>query len=72
MYLHFWLMMYFLFCFGLFMIRGDTLICICFLFHIALIYIYELFMICLYFVLCEIKKLFLFYLFLPHMRLCVC
>ena len=28
--------------------------------------------ICLYFVLCEIKKLFMFYLYFPHMRLCVC
>ena len=34
MYLHFWLMMYFFFI-GLSMIGGDTLICICFLFHIA-------------------------------------
>ena len=34
---------------------------ICFLFHFLLIYIYELFIgICLYFVLCEIKNLFLF------------
>ena len=64
----------FLFLFGLSMIRGYTLICICFLFHIALlIYIYEVIhVICLYFVLCEIKKLFFFYLYFPHMCLCVC
>ena len=28
--------------------------------------------ICLYFVLCEIKKLFMLYLYFPHMRLYVC
>ena len=41
--------------------------------HCLLIYIYEvIYDICLYFVLCEIKKLFMFYLYFPHMRLCVC
>ena len=64
MYLHFWLMMYSLFCFGIIHDRGRYIDCICFLFlvsHCLLIYIYELFMIyCLYFVLCEIKKLLCF------------
>ena len=35
MYLHFLAHDVFLFLIGLFMIGGDTLICICFLFHIA-------------------------------------
>ena len=35
--------------------------------HCLLIYIYEVIhVICLYFVLCEIKKLFKFYLYFPH------
>ena len=38
--------------------------------HCLLIYIYEIIHdICFYFVLCEIKKLFLFYLYFPHMRM---
>ena len=38
--------------------------------HCLLIYIYEVVHdTCLYFVLCEIKKLFMFYLYFPHMRL---
>ena len=41
--------------------------------HYLLIYIYEVIHdICLYFVLCEIKKLFMFYLYFPHMHLCIC
>ena len=41
--------------------------------HCLLIYIYEVIHdICLYFVLCEIKKFFLFYLYFQHMRLCIC
>ena len=41
--------------------------------HYLLIYIYEVIHnIYLYFVLCEIKKLILFYLYFPYMRLCVC
>ena len=61
MYLHFWLMMYFLFLFGLSMIGGDTMMYL-FMFLVSyclLIYIYEVIHdICLYFVVCEIKKLF--------------
>ena len=68
MYLFFLAHDVFLFLFGLSMIRGYTLICICFLFHIALlIYIYEVIhVICLYFVLCEIKKLFFFFTCIFH------
>ena len=41
--------------------------------HCLLSYIYKVVRdICLYFVLCEIKKLFMFYLYFPRMRLCVC
>ena len=51
------------------MIRGDTMMYL-YMFlvsHCLLIYIYEVIHdICLYFVLCEIKKLFLFYLYFPH------
>ena len=38
--------------------------------HCLLSYIYEVVHdICLYFMLCEIKKLFMFYLYFPHIRL---
>ena len=58
---------------GLFMIGGDTLIVYVLVSHCLLIYIYEvIYDICLYFVLCEIKKLFMFYLYFPHMHLCIC
>ena len=41
--------------------------------HYLLIYIFEaIHDICLNFVVCEIKKLFLFFLYFPHMRLCIC
>ena len=40
--------------------------------HYLLIYIFEaIHDICLNFVVCEIKKLFLFFLYFPHMRLCI-
>ena len=58
---------------GLFMIGGDTLIvyvsCFTLLIDLYLLVIHD---ICLYFVLCEIKKLFMCSLYIPHMRLCVC
>ena len=55
-----------------FLIGGDTLfLFICFLFHCLLIYIYKLFMIYVY-DLGEVKNLFLFYLYFPHISLCVC
>ena len=58
---------------GLFMIGGDTLIVYVLVSHCLLIYIYGvIYDICLYFVLCEIKKLFMFYLYFPHMHLCIC
>ena len=66
-------MMYSLFLIGLSMIGGDTLIVYVLVSHCLLFYIYEVIHdICLYFVLCEIKKLFMFYLYFPHMHLCVC
>ena len=67
----FWLMMY---CVWIIHVRGIYIDLYMFLVsHCLLIYIYEVIHdICLYFVLCEIKKLFLFYLYFPHMRLCVC
>ena len=36
------------------------------------LYLWVIHDICRYFVLCEIKKLFLFYLYFPHIRLCIC
>ena len=62
-YIFFWLIMYSSFLIGLSMIGGDTLIVYVLVSHCLLIYINELFIICLYFVLCEIKMLFLFYLY---------
>ena len=67
----FWLMMY---CVWIIHVRGRYIDLYMFLVsHCLLIYIYEVIHdICLYFVVCEIKKLFLFCLYFPHMRLCVC
>ena len=41
--------------------------------HWLLIYIMRLFMVYVfYFLFCEMKNFLLFYLYFPHMRLCVC
>ena len=79
LYLHFLAHDVFVFLIGLSMIGGDNMmyiyiyIYIFLVSHCLLIYIYEdIHDICLYFVVCEIKKLFLFCLYFPHMRLCVC
>ena len=61
----------------LYMLGGDTLFYILLflvshMIHWLLIYIMRLFMIYVfYFLFCEIKNLLLFYLYFPHMRLCV-
>ena len=66
--------------YGVYMLGGDTMFLLLLLFlvshvlHWLLIYIIRLFMIYFfYFLFCEIKNLsFLFYLYFPHMSLCVC
>ena len=67
----FWLMMY---CVWIIHVKGRYNDLYMFLVsHYLLIYIYEVIHdICLYFIVCEIKKLFLFCLYFPHTRLCVC
>ena len=69
----------FTFTYGLYMLRGDTLCCFCFYIScftygtLILIYIMRLFMVYVfYFMFCEIKKFIMFYLYFPHIRLCVC
>ena len=59
------------------MLGGDIMFLFLFLIshvlHWLLIYIIRLFMIYVfYFLFCEIKNLFCFYLYFSHMRLCVC
>ena len=72
-YLHFFFLLM-IYCVWIIHVRGRCIDLYMFLVsHCLLIYIYEVIHdICLYFVVCEIKKLFLFCLYFPHMRLCVC